>query len=145
MVVLKQIEEFGNDSGDEQIFKDIKSYIKPQFCDNIHFISDEITYMEMKGILRDAKFFVGSRMHSNIFALQQGVPVVAISYQPKTEYIMYSLDLSDYSLPIINLCKDGLIAATQKLLSSWTPKDQMINTQAKESKEIFLKIIQSYL
>lgn len=145
VVVLKQIEEFGNDSGDEQIFKDIKSYIKPQFCDNIHFISDEITYMEMKGILRDAKFFVGSRMHSNIFALQQGVPVVAISYQPKTEYIMYSLDLSDYSLPIINRCKDGLIAATQKLLSSWTPKDQMINTQAKESKEIFLKIIQSYL
>lgn len=141
VIVLKQIEKFENDNGDEQIFQDIKPYIKSQFKDNIHFITDEITYMEMKGILRDARFFVGSRMHSNIFALQQGVPVIAISYQPKTEYIMKSLDLSDYSLPIINLCREDLIAITHKLLSSWMSKELEINMQSKDSKEIFINII----
>lgn len=142
VVILKQIEKFGNDSGDEQIFQDIAPYINPQIRNNIHFITDEITYMEMKSILRNAKFFVGSRMHSNIFALQQGVPVIAISYQPKTEYIMSSLGLSDYSLPIINICKEDLIGITQKLLSSWIPKDQVINARAKESKDILLNVIQ---
>lgn len=145
VIVLKQIEKFGNDCGDEQIFKDIRPYIKSHIRDSVHFIADEITYMEMKYIIRDAKFFVGSRMHSNIFALQQGVPVVAISYQPKTEYIMTSLGLSDYSLPIINLCKEQLIDATRELLISWTSKDQVISIQAKESKNIFLKTIQNYL
>jgi colanic acid/amylovoran biosynthesis protein len=54
--------------------------------------------------------FVGTRMHSNIFALSQYVPAMAISYLPKTTYIMESLELSDYvvDITIVNtshLCK----------------------------------------
>lgn len=145
VVILKQIEKYGIDSGDEQIFKDIKPYIKSQYRDNIHFIEDEITYMEMKGIIKDAQFFVGSRMHSNIFALQQGIPVIAISYQPKTEYIMSSLGLSDYSLSIIDLTKEDLINVTQKLQTSWTNKDHIIAEKAAESKQILLNVIQNNL
>ena len=99
----------------------------------------------MKGIIKDAQFFVGSRMHSNIFALQQGIPVIAISYQPKTEYIMSSLGLSDYSLSIIDLTKEDLINVTQKLQTSWTNKDHIIAEKAAESKQILLNVIQNNL
>jgi colanic acid/amylovoran biosynthesis protein len=56
--------------------------------------------MAIKSALRLMDVFVGSRMHSNIFALSCGVPVVAISYLPKTDGIMNMLGLSDFVLSI---------------------------------------------
>ena len=145
IVVLKQIEKFGAEKGDEQIFEDIKPFINPQIIDSVHFIYQETTYMEMKGILKYATFFVGSRMHSNIFAIQQGTPVIAVSYQPKTDYIMSSLGLSKYSFPINNLCKEKLISATYELLSSLVQKTQIIEKESKRSRNIFIDKIKSLL
>lgn len=44
--------------------------------------------------------FMGSRMHSCIFALVSGVPTVGLSYQPKFEALFSQLDMSDRCFPI---------------------------------------------
>lgn len=43
---------------------------------------------------------VGMRMHSNIFALTSGTPVLAIAYEHKTTEIMKDLGLSKFVLPV---------------------------------------------
>ena len=45
-------------------------------------------------------FVVGTRMHSNIFALCAGVPVIAIGYMSKTRGIMCSLELEEWTRDI---------------------------------------------
>lgn len=45
-------------------------------------------------------YFVGTRMHSNLFAAMAGVPVLALAYQPKTVGMMAELGLSEWVLPI---------------------------------------------
>ena len=50
---------------------------------------------EMRTIIANANFMVASRFHSCIFALLEGVPVLAISYNYKTEGIMDMLEMSD--------------------------------------------------
>ncbi len=45
-------------------------------------------------------FVVGTRMHSNIFALCAGVPVIAVGYMSKTRGIMRSLGLEKWTCDI---------------------------------------------
>jgi colanic acid/amylovoran biosynthesis protein len=45
-------------------------------------------------------FVVGTRMHSNIFALCAGVPIIAIGYMSKTRGIMRSLGLEEWTCDI---------------------------------------------
>ncbi len=54
----------------------------------------------LKAIYGCMDVFLGTRMHSNIFALSQGVPVIAIGYQPKTEGILRMLNLDRWMMPI---------------------------------------------
>lgn len=44
--------------------------------------------------------FIGTRMHSNIFALSGGVPVIAIAYRHKTRGIMQMLGLENWVIDI---------------------------------------------
>lgn len=44
--------------------------------------------------------FLGSRMHSCIFALISGVPTIGLSYQPKFEALFAQLGMSDQCFPI---------------------------------------------
>lgn len=44
--------------------------------------------------------FLGSRMHSCIFALISGVPTIGLSYQPKFEALFAQLDMSERCHPI---------------------------------------------
>jgi len=61
--------------------------------------------------------FIGSRMHSNIFALGEGVPVLAIAYQPKTTSIMEMLGLSEFVSDIYSVSGPQLIALADRLIS----------------------------
>lgn len=55
---------------------------------------------ELKYLYSKMDMFVGTRMHSNIFALSNLVPTVAINYEHKTKGIMEMLDLNDYVIDI---------------------------------------------
>jgi colanic acid/amylovoran biosynthesis protein len=62
----------------------------------------------LKSIYGCMDVFLGTRMHSNIFALSQGVPVLAIGYQPKTEGILRMLDLDHWMIPIHEVDESSL-------------------------------------
>lgn len=63
---------------------------------------------------------IGTRMHSGIFALCQGVPIVAISYLYKTEGIMTELGLEDWVVSARGITASDitrrLVAASQNTL-----------------------------
>ncbi|MCC7359647.1 MAG: polysaccharide pyruvyl transferase family protein [Anaerolineales bacterium] len=54
----------------------------------------------LKAAMGQMDVFVGTRMHSNLFAFSGAVPLVAIAYQPKTQGIMRMLGLERWVLPI---------------------------------------------
>ncbi|MEE4271602.1 MAG: polysaccharide pyruvyl transferase family protein [Thermoanaerobaculales bacterium] len=76
--------------------------------DRVRVIEDELTAPEVKWLCGCMDYFVGTRMHSNIFALSSKVPSLAIAYQPKTEGIMRALGLADFVVPIEGLNLDEL-------------------------------------
>ena len=74
----------------------------------VRVVEDELAAAEVKWLCGRVDFFVGTRMHSNIFALSSGVPTLAIAYQPKTEGIMSGVGLGDCVLRIEDLAPDAL-------------------------------------
>jgi len=81
--------------------KDIYPYIKSK--DSIYLIEEELNPQQIKGVCGKMNFFIGTRMHSNIYALSMNVPTLAIAYQPKTKGIMEQLGLENFVLPVENL------------------------------------------
>ncbi|MBD3244252.1 MAG: hypothetical protein GF331_26910 [Chitinivibrionales bacterium] len=50
---------------------------------------------QVKRLIGECEFFVGSRMHACIAALSQGVPAVGISYSPKFRGLLESVGVAD--------------------------------------------------
>jgi colanic acid/amylovoran biosynthesis protein len=66
--------------------------------------------------------FIGTRMHSNIFALSAGVPVIAIGYQHKTEGILQTLGLERWTIDIRQVNPARLQAMLAEL---WEARDSL--------------------
>ncbi len=85
----------------------------------------------LKAAYARADFFIGSRLHSAIFALEAGVPSLAIAYQYKTHGILRMLAMSEWVIDIeaargdavVQLLQRGWAArtATRKQLSRTLP------------------------
>jgi colanic acid/amylovoran biosynthesis protein len=69
----------------------------------------------LKSLYGRMDVFLGTRMHSNIFALSQGVPVLAIGYYHKTLGIMKMLDLQAWVMDISQIEESLLLARLDQL------------------------------
>lgn len=84
---------------------------------NVQIIADDMHPGEIKYIISQMKYFVGTRMHSNIFALASGVRTLALSYDLKTDGIMQMAGLSDYVISVAAVTSDRLKALFSALVS----------------------------
>lgn len=75
---------------------------------NVYVLENDYDPSELKGMINLCKVFVGTRMHSNIFALGCRVPTIAISYLPKTEGIMGMVNQQKYVKSISDVSFDWL-------------------------------------
>jgi len=70
----------------------------------------------LKSLYGQMDFFVGTRMHSNIFALSQNVPVIAIGYLHKTRGIANALGIEDWVIDIKDVNADNLSNLVDELM-----------------------------
>ena len=69
-----------------------------------------VPYPVLKAAYGQMDLLLGTRLHSNIFALTEGVPVAAIGYQYKTRGVMRMLDMEDWVLDIERVDRDSLVS-----------------------------------
>lgn len=81
----------------------------------IYLLEEEYSPEALKGMIRCMELFVGTRMHSNIFALGAEVPTVAIAYQEKTFGIMRELGLEQWVLDINTINGSDLVEKVETL------------------------------
>lgn len=77
---------------------------------------------ELKYLYSQVDMFIGTRMHSNIFALSSFVPTIAINYEHKTRGIMEMLDLEENVVEINEITPADLIA---KVDHCWANKESV--------------------
>ncbi|MCM1503799.1 MAG: polysaccharide pyruvyl transferase family protein [Muribaculum sp.] len=68
--------------------------------DRVIVLSESISSDIQQSIIGSAKFLFGSRYHSVVFAINQGVPFMALSYEHKISGLLDLLNLKDYAVSI---------------------------------------------
>lgn len=94
-IIYNQVGDGSGFSADEILINEIVKRGKGQ----IVFDSSAGTPYLLKSKIKSSKGLIASRFHSALFAIQALTPFCSIAYQPKAEYILKDLNLS-------NLCFD---------------------------------------
>jgi colanic acid/amylovoran biosynthesis protein len=93
--------------------------------ERVRLVEEDLGAAEVKWLCGKMDLFVGTRMHSNIFALSGAVPTVAIAYQPKTSGIMSDLGLGEWAVPI----EDLALGELQRLFDAVVERQAEIREQ----------------
>ena len=104
------------DDDDRVIALKVKDYVvhKEQF----NVIDNDLHPYEAIGLCGSADIFIGTRMHSNIFTLINGIPVVAIEYEHKTRGIMQGLGIEELTINIGDVTFETLSEKVEMLISN---------------------------
>ncbi len=88
----------------------------------VHVVSEPHPPSVLRAAYHYMDLFVGSRLHSNIFALTCGVPVIAIAYQDKTHGVMRMLGLSEWVIDINRITSKKLVELYRRL---WDERERV--------------------
>ena len=92
----------------------------PELSKSIIMIEQPLPLELLKSVYGWMDIFIGSRMHSNIFSLCEGVPVIMIGYLPKTRGLAEMLGIEEWYLDINQV--NG-IELSERLQILWAKKN----------------------
>ncbi|ONI46965.1 polysaccharide pyruvyl transferase CsaB [Candidatus Epulonipiscium fishelsonii] len=90
---------------DLQVAKDVVNLVSSR---NIHIIGKSLNMDEALAYTACFDFIIGMRLHSLIMAFSVGVPIIAISYDPKVENVMDEMCIS-HCIKLENLTYKNLM------------------------------------
>lgn len=109
IVLLPQLYGRG-DGGDHAYFLRLrKRYAHPE---RIEVLPDTLTSDMQQAIVANARFVVGARYHSIVFAINNAVPFCALSYEHKMQGLLKTLGAEDCMLDIQQLGKEAASLST---------------------------------
>lgn len=97
---------------------------------------DDWSPYQIRSIISQLDFFIGTRMHSNIFALSECIPTLAIAYEKKTNGIMSTVGMDKYVLNIDSISEKQIVDKVNELVNDrnnikklLTKKNQIIQRE----------------
>lgn len=97
---------------DISYFKRLKGYINDI---NIHIVDTKHNSDVQQVIVSKAKFVIGARYHSIIFAINNQVPFLSLSYEHKMKNTLEILGLENYNLDLTHLLSNKNIGLSEKI------------------------------
>ncbi|MEA3213065.1 MAG: colanic acid/amylovoran biosynthesis protein [Chthoniobacter sp.] len=86
----------GNLESDLAASRAVRDSAPAELRPRIRIVTREYDQHELKGIIGQCDFFIGSRMHSCIAALSQGIPCVGVAYSMKFAGVFESVGMKDW-------------------------------------------------
>lgn len=86
----------GNVESDNEACRLLRESLSEDTKRRVFVLTGEYDPHELKGIIGKANFFIGSRMHSCIAALSQGVPCVGVAYSKKFEGVFDTVGMAEW-------------------------------------------------
>lgn len=139
-VVIEHTRAVNAHENDGECIRGVLSLISPGVCS---VISDEsLDCLELKGIYGCCDYIVGTRFHSVIFSLSNGVPGLALSYVGnKTKGIMHDIGLDDYVLDIASVSSDELKRKFQRLVENESSVRGKVEIYRERAEEGFAQLV----
>ena len=114
VVLIPQVTFAAWEDDDREVMRRI--YAQVHAKNRVVLIEDDLSALRVKALCGEMDFFIGTRMHSNLFALSMEVPAIAIGYQPKSLGIMRQLGLERWVIPWEGVTLERLQAGFEDLV-----------------------------
>jgi polysaccharide pyruvyl transferase WcaK-like protein len=125
---------------DEKIFSEIMDCLDPETREKAAkqiFLPSISNWKELSALLEDVDFLVASRMHSTIIGFLAGTPTVAISFDPKVDWVMQDLEQKEYLLQIGDFTAKQVIHVLANLAQNHaTVVEQIASYRARVSPQL---------
>lgn len=92
-------------------------------------VSSSYDATELKWIIGQADWMCGTRMHSTIAALSQGVPACALAYSLKTRGVFETCDVGEAVADMRHLSSEEVV---QQVMRTWQKRDHLAGKIAKK-------------
>lgn len=86
----------GSVESDPQASQELRDSLPSEFQARVRIVAREYDQHEIKGVIGQCDFFIGSRMHACIAALSQGVPCVGVAYSMKFAGVFETVGVKDW-------------------------------------------------
>ncbi len=121
---------------DETVIPDIvgrlDEEIRRGLREQIHFPKIK-TWRELVAVLLDADCLIASRLHGAILGFVAHIPAVAISVDPKVDWVMEDLQQSDYLLHIRDFTAEDVLDAIDRIMKD---RDTVVKRIASYRQEV---------
>ncbi len=88
----------GDPESDDEASREVRQMLPAELRGRVRTVVGDYDAHQLKGVIRQCDFFLGSRMHSCIAALSQGVPCVGVAYSMKFAGVFESVGMEDWVL-----------------------------------------------
>lgn len=135
-----------NDGDDDRIIsREVIDRLDNKYKEKVQLLDYEMSPAELKGFIQQMDYFIGTRMHSNIFAMSTGVPVIALKYEEKTQGIMTMMGMENYVFNAYHPDVEGMMQSLEKQMKERNEiSDKLIKT-VDAFKEKIMKELRSCL
>jgi len=131
---------------DSEASKKVRAALPEALQSRVRIVSGEYDCQELKGLIGQYDFFIGSRMHACIAALSQGVPCVGIAYSRKFEGVFKSVGMGDWVVDGRKVRNDEAVASILKLYRRRDEIRRELKVNADEAKkklyDVFARLFQ---
>jgi polysaccharide pyruvyl transferase WcaK-like protein len=86
----------GDPESDNEASRQVREALPEELQKRVRIVTGDYDAHQLKGIIGQCDFFIGSRMHSCIAALSQGVPCVGVAYSMKFRGVFESVGMEDW-------------------------------------------------
>ncbi|CAM4143510.1 hypothetical protein BAQ48_14210 [Bacillus luti] len=93
--------------------------------DNTVLIEEDLSAKQLKYLYGNFDLFIGSRMHSCIFAIGAGVPTIGLAYQPKTVGTFELIGLKQRTFNVDNFSTEELVEMCELILTNLETENQL--------------------
>jgi colanic acid/amylovoran biosynthesis protein len=111
-----------NVESDPQACREVMAAAPAGLRDRVHLVTHEYDQHEIKGVIGECDFFIGSRMHSCIAALSQGIPTIGVAYSKKFRGVFETVGAEDWVIDGRSTTAEG---AVTEALSRFARRDEM--------------------
>jgi polysaccharide pyruvyl transferase WcaK-like protein len=141
--------ERGNVENDDEASDKLRNALPVELRGRVRLVTGDYDQHEFKWIIGQCEFFIGSRMHSCIAALSQGIPCVGVAYSMKFAGVFESVGMEEW---VVNGRATTNEEAVAKLLSLYRRRNGVRSElliradHARERlTEIFRDLVNQYL
>lgn len=117
---------------DPEACRKVRERLPKAFQQRVRIVTGEYDQNEIKGVIGQFDFFIGSRMHACIAALSQGVPCVGVAYSMKFKGVFDSVGMDGW---VVDGRKTNSEQAITKIVELYRKRDSVRDTLKKNSNE----------